>query len=369
MNYLIDQQEQLDQLFARANKAKVVGVDTEFLREKTYYAKLCLIQLGIGDDQFCIDVLQIEDLSVVAQIFRDPTILKIFHAASQDLEVLYQFFGELPEPVYDTQLAAAFCGADLQLGYGAIVEEMLDIKLDKDQARTDWSKRPLSDAQLAYAADDVAYLEPLYALTSDKLESQSKTSWYAEDLAVLANADQYKFEVDEAYHRLSGGALRVTEQYRLQALATWREQTAQQRDIPRTWVIKDRAMYDIAVKYPRSPSALLDMGLLGRKSGPYMAPKIVNLLRQASSGIDKNSKPIWRRVEPLSKPQKQFCSGLMQKTADIAENENIAQALLGTRKTIESLFRHKQSDKLLSGWRTDVIGKPLLAQIEANDAL
>ena len=182
MNYLIEEQSQLTDLkplFTQLHEqSSHVAVDTEFLREKTYNAKLCLVQLGIGEHQYCIDVIAIEDLSVLADLFSDQKILKLFHAARQDMEVLYQTLGVMPNPIFDTQLAAAFNGLDMQIGYSALVQHYLDIELPKSQARTDWTRRPLSAVQLAYAADDVAHLTALYEIGRGELESHGKSTWY-----------------------------------------------------------------------------------------------------------------------------------------------------------------------------------------------
>lgn len=359
MNYLIDQQHQLDKLAPQFAELAWVSVDTEFLREKTYSAKLCLVQLGIGEDQYCIDVLAIPDLSALTKLLINPQTLKVFHAASQDLEVLYQQFGNVPRPIFDTQLAAAFSGADLQISYAGLVEQVTGVSLDKGQSRTDWTRRPLSDAQVRYAGEDVEYLRAVYDHTYKQIVARNRIDWFHDELALLCREQNYQSDPSQAYLRLSGGGLARAAQYRLKAMAQWREQYAQQRDIPRTWVIKDTALYEIATANPNTPKALLDMGVLGPKSGSRFAPIIVNLLR----AVEPQDEPIWRSFDPLTKNDKKICQRLMQRTAEIAEEQGVAQALLGTRKDIEILYRQKHSDKLLNGWRRDVVGVSLLAEL------
>ena len=362
MNYLIDKQQQLDELAGQLSGLSSVAVDTEFLREKTYNAKLCLVQLGFNGHQYCIDVLAIADLSALANLLVDTSILKIFHAASQDLEVLYQQFGAIPTPIYDTQLAAAFCGSDLQIGYAALVEQVTGVSLAKGQARTDWSKRPLSSAQLSYAGEDVEHLHALYESTFNQLNKLGRESWFLEELALLVAEENYQMNPALAFRRLNGGGFKIRDQYRLKALAQWREELAQERDIPRSWVIKDRAMYDIVALNPKKPEDLLNADLLGKKSGPRFAPQIIELFKHTQIGEER----LWRAVEPLSKPEKKLCADMMKKTSQISEQEEIAQALLGTRKDIEKLFRFRQSKKLLKGWRNELIGQPLLDHLKAQ---
>ena len=360
MNHLIEEQSQLKEiepLFEQlSEESGVVAVDTEFLREKTYNAKLCLVQLGIGEHQYCIDVLAIEDLSSLRDLFANERVLKLFHAARQDMEVIYQNFGVLPKPIFDTQLAASFCGADMQIGYGALVLDGLDIDLPKTQSRTDWTRRPLTADQVEYAGDDVAHLDALYRQALEKLKLGDKHAWYDAEISTYYDVDLYVIEPAVAYKRLAGGGLRIAQQYALQALAQWRETMAQQRDIPRTWVIRDDKLFDLAVKRPTSEQDVKDMGAFGRKSAQYLAPQAVKLL----AGVEVGEERIWRKAEPLSKQEKGICSAMMKRVKKLAKDHEIAQALLATRKDIESLYRHRSSEKLLNGWRKATVGEPLL---------
>ncbi len=363
MNYLIDQQSQLkelESLFSELSKnLATVAVDTEFFREKTYNAKLCLVQLGIGDDQYCIDVLQIEDLSLLIDLFADANILKLFHAARQDMEVIYQTLNVLPKPIFDTQLAAGFCGADMQIGYGNLVLERLDIDLPKSQSRTDWTRRPLTPEQIEYAGDDVAHLYALYERSLSELTETKKLDWYQQEIETYYDVDKYIIEPEKAYKRLSGGGLKIPQQYVLKALAQWREEVAQNRDIPRTWVLRDDKLYDLATQRPKTEQAVRDMDVFGKKSVKYFAAEVSKLI----SGVEVGDDRVWRKFEPLTKEEKSFCSNLMKKVAGFAQQHDIAQALLGTRKDIESLYRNRSSKKLLRGWREEIVGKPLIELI------
>jgi ribonuclease D len=360
MNYLIEEQSQLTEiepLFAQLKQTSgVVAVDTEFLREKTYNARLCLIQLGIGDDQYCIDVLAISDLSSIKSLFTEPSVLKLFHAARQDMEVLYQTLGVLPTPIFDTQLAAAFCGSDMQIGYAALVQEITGTELPKTQSRTDWTRRPLSKEQLKYAGEDVEYLASLYRELEQRLEAQNKRAWYTEEIITYYDVDKYQIDPEMAYKRLSGGNLSLKQQYLLKALAAWRESSAQERDIPRSWVIRDDKLYELVVQRPATEQQIRALQSFGRKSATYLIPQALDVIKHTKTG----EKRLWRRVEPLSKQEKSVCSKLMKEVANKSKTLSVAQALLGTRKDIEYLFRHRQSKKLLRGWRQAVIGEHLI---------
>jgi len=366
MNHLIEKQQQLNDLEPQFKKLSeqsgVVAVDTEFLREKTYNAKLCLVQLGIEDNQYCIDVLAIEDLSLLSKLFADEKVLKLFHAARQDMEVIYQTLEVLPKPIFDTQLASAFCGGDMQQGYGAMVLERTGVELPKTQSRTDWTRRPLTADQIEYAGDDVAHLEELYKQTHAQLEEFERLDWFQEEIDSYYELDKYIIDPALAYKRLSGGNLKIKQQYILKALAEWREETAQKRDIPRTWVMRDDKLYDLVIQQPKTEEEIKDLGVFGRKSVVYLAPLALELI----SNVEVGEERLWRKVEPLTKQEKGICSSLMRELKEISEQLGIAQALLGTRKDIEGLYRHRQSKRVLKGWRKDKVGEVLLNYLREN---
>ncbi|RBP50847.1 ribonuclease D [Arenicella xantha] len=368
MNFLIEEQSQLKDLEPLLTQIQaesgVVSVDTEFLREKTYSAKLCLIQLGIGEHQYCIDVLAIDDLGAIKALFSDTKVLKLFHAARQDMEVIYQTLGVLPRPIFDTQLAAAFCGADMQIGYGALVEEVTGVELPKTQSRTDWTRRPLSAEQIKYAGEDVEHLEAIYLDVKARLDDADKHHWYLEEIETYYDLDKYVIDPEVAYQRLSGGGLNIKQQYILKALASWREVSAQARDIPRTWVMRDEKLFDLATQQPSNEEQIKSMGVFGRKSGSYLAPQALEVIQSVVVGEER----IWRKAEPLTKPEKSLCSGMMRHLAKRAKHLEIAQALLGTRKDMEHLFRYRQSKKLMNGWRKSAVGEPLLAYLKEHKA-
>ncbi len=370
MNHLIQEQAQLKELEitidALCEKGGVVAVDTEFLREKTYHAKLCLVQLGIDEHQYCIDVLNIDDLSCLVKLFSAANVLKLFHAARQDIEVILHTLDVLPKPIFDTQLAAAFCGADMQVGYGALVQEVTGVELPKSQSRTDWTRRPLSAEQIKYAGEDVAYLEALYQAGLEKLQQQNKQAWYDAEIEQYYDESLYVIAPEQAYKRLSGGMLKIKPQHVLKALANWREAVAQERDIPRSWVIRDDKLYDLAQANVKSEQELLSLAVFGRRSAGALASQAFEVIRNVDSA---NNEKVWRKVEPLNKEEKSVCSQMMRDLSKLSESHGIAQALLATRKDIEALYRNRQSKKLLKGWREALVGKPMLTFIHQFEGM
>ena len=373
MNYLIEELSQLRELEPIFRQLKedsspdspsIVAVDTEFFREKTYSAQLCLIQLGIAEHQYCIDVLAIEDLSLLVDLFENDNVIKLFHAARQDMEVIYQTLGILPKPIFDTQLASAFLGSDMQIGYGALVSERLGVELPKTQSRTNWTRRPLSPEQIEYAGDDVAYLEVIYRQVIEELKTADKLDWYESELETYYQLDKYIIDPTQAYKRLSGGALRIKHQYILKALAEWREATAIKKNIPRSWVLRDDKLYELACSNAKNEEAVKKLGVFGRKAVVYMAPQALKVMQNAETGDDK----LWRSVEPLNKQEKSLCTLMMKDLTKIAGAQKIAQALLATRKDVENLYRYRQSKKLLNGWREGVVGEPLLVFLREQQA-
>ena len=233
-------QENLAAFVERARSSSVLAIDTEFLREKTYYAKLCLLQMATDDEVVIVDPFEMDDLSVMAPLLEDERIVKLFHAAGQDLEIILREVGVLPRPVFDTQIAAALLGHTQQIGYAALVHAECGVSLKKIDSFTDWSRRPLSASQRDYAADDVVYLPRLYAGMRAALEEKGRLHWLDHDFEELSDPARYEANERERFRRLK----RVSQLSRRQLsaareVAAWRELEAQRRDVPRKWVVTD----------------------------------------------------------------------------------------------------------------------------------
>ena len=239
MEYIASQ-ENLEAFVRRAASSSVLAIDTEFLREKTYYANLCLIQLATDAEVAVVDPFAIEDMKVLAPLLTDSSIVKLFHAGGQDLEILYRELGVLPAPLFDTQVAATLLGHTQQIGYGPLVHSLCGVNLKKSDSFTDWSRRPLSTSQLEYAADDVIYLPKMYRIMVEKLEAKGRLHWLDNDFAAMSDPAHYESDPFERYKRLKRvGQLTRRQLSAAREVACWREVTAQERDMPRKWVLTD----------------------------------------------------------------------------------------------------------------------------------
>ena len=265
----------LAELATRLRAQPRVGLDTEFLRERTYRAQLCLVQLSWADGSACVDPLALEDLGPLAQLLTAPAV-KVMHASRQDLEVLLPVAG-LTRPVFDTQIAAGLTGLPAQIGYAELVRRLLGHELAKSHTRTDWSRRPLSAEQLAYALDDVNYLLPLADRLQQELARLGRLAWLEEELQELADAGALSVDPEKAWQRLKG--LRDLDPGRLRlarALAAWRERNAIEHDRPRGWILEESVLREIVLQVPRTLEALeaiteMPPGLVKRRGGELLA--------------------------------------------------------------------------------------------------
>lgn len=346
-----------------------VAVDTEFLRERTYYPKLCLIQLATADEIACVDPLAVRDLAPLTGLWADTGVTKVFHAASQDLEILLQACGEIPRPVFDTQIAAALLGHPDQIGYARLVADRLGVSLDKGHTRSDWSRRPLSPEELDYAADDVRYLARLYPEMEAELVRRGRRDWLDGEFAALAEPDRYRPAPERAWQRVRGGRrLRPAQRRVLARLAEWRERRAMAADKPRGWIVKDEVLLTLAQKRPGDEAGLERMHNLPdnvrRKYGAELLELITAAARQpALPGVeDEPAATLPPGREPLADL---LLAGLRERAAATG----IAAGVLAGRKELERLIAGERDLALLRGWRYEAAGKALLDLLEGRRAL
>jgi ribonuclease D len=357
----ISSRESLQALCQDLAAADWVALDTEFMREKTYYPQLCLLQLATPAWAACVDPLAELDLApLYAQLYRSD-LTKVLHAAGQDLEILYHLHGRLPTPLFDTQLAAPLLGYADQIGYGNLVAEVLGERLEKAHSRADWSLRPLSDEQLRYAADDVIYLARLYPLLRERLQQQGRLAWLEEDFAALADAGRYAAPPELAWQRVKGAErFKGAQVAVLQALAAWRETTAQARNLPRGWLLKDEALLDIARHQPRDLQALGRIrGLQERFLNSYGSALLALIETARLRPPEPDTRP--QRPERLSPAEEAVADLLMAVVRLRGMEQSLHPSVLASRKDLARLVQGDDDTPLLQGWRRTLIGAELQA--------
>ncbi len=361
---LIADRHALDECIGIAGQSQWIAVDTEFLREKTYYPLLCLIQLRTESAGFCIDVLAIEDITPLQQLFSDNHIIKILHACRQDLEALAQRLEQPLCNLYDTQIAAALCGYGGQVSYAALVESLCRVKLEKSHTRTDWSARPLSSAQLQYAIDDVNYLEQLRRSLDSRLSALARQAWHRDECEKTLQAEDYLIDPEEAWQRLKGGTkIPIQYQRSAKALSIWREHKAQQRNRPREWILSSRALTEICMRQPLNLAELAAIESVHASVVKFSGAAILAVLEANSVATDAvMDEPIWQNYVALNKQQREQVKAIMNKLKSVAEAASISESILANRNDIEALIAGTTNIPLLVGWRYEFFGKALLAE-------
>jgi ribonuclease D len=344
-------------------------LDTEFLRERTYYPKFCLLQIATDDLVACIDPLALEELDPLFEILYDRSITKVFHSGRQDLEIFYNLRGELPGPIFDTQIAAPLLGFSDQVGYATLVAELLGVSLNKAHTRTDWTRRPLSDDQLRYAADDVIYLSQAYQAMHEQLVSLERLDWLQEEFNALTDPALYRNRPEDAWRRiraataLSGGRLSV-----LQALAQWREETAKREDRPRSWLMKEDTMIDLARLQPKDPETLKTTRGVPERTMRRYQKELCTLIADAAQRPpvknEKNSKPTRKTPE-----QEALMDALNSVVRLRAAQHSLNPSLLASKKDLEQLVTGNDQNRMRHGWRYHIVGKELLAMLRGQRTL
>jgi len=364
----IDTASQLADICLKLAHSDWFALDTEFIRERTYYPKLCLLQIGTAELTVCVDPLALDDLSPLLTLIYSPQITKIFHASHQDLEIFFLLQGKIPTPIFDTQLAAPLLGYPSQAAYGTLVNTLLDVQLDKAHARADWSKRPLSQQQLEYAADDVRYLGPLYLKLKNELEERCRLNWTDDDFNELSKLSRYNNLPENAWQRiksarhLNGGKL-IT----LQALAAWREITAQKKNLPRSWLIKDEILTEIARAAPTTLNELSTLPNISEANLARHGKAIIDTVNTSlNSELDNGTARLPQHIE-LTAQQKSLVASLMKMLLACAQANNLQPGSLASRKDIEQLLKGNQDINLLKGWRYDIAGEKILAAIKSEN--
>ena len=339
-----------------------LALDTEFLRERTYLAELALVQLGDGQAVALIDPLADLDLAPLAALLTDASLPKVLHAGRQDLEVLLPLTRTPVAPLIDTQIAAALLGHAAQIGYADLVERELGQPLEKSQARTDWTRRPLSRAQLEYAADDVRWLLPLAAQLEERLRARGRLEWLEEDCRTLTDPELYRPKPADAWQRLKGvETLPPPEQQRLRVLAAWRESEALRRNLPRGWLLADEALRAIARTAPRDRAALAALDVMPGSSVNKLGPPLLAELERAQAlPLDG----IVQRLESRpSHEERERSRRLTERARAIAVALEIAPEVLATQRDLRRIAHGEAPAEVFRGWRAGALVEPLAAEL------
>lgn len=360
MQRILTTSGELAQLAARFQSQAAVALDTEFLRERTYRAQLCLVQIAGGQEAVCIDPLALPDLSPLVQLLASPAMSKVMHASRQDIEVLLPLAGQV-WPVFDTQIAASLTGLPPQIGYADLVRRLLGRDLPKTHTRTDWSRRPLSSEQLEYALDDVRYLLPLQEQLIVQLDKLGRLEWLAEELEVLRDERSYVTDPDSAWLRVKGlGSLDAGRVRLAQALGAWRERRAMERNRPRGWILDDDVLREVVIQVPRSLSALASVAQMPASVVKHCGEEILACVQAAQVPDPPEPLPGRVRPDPVKVALVKRLAALSQKTA---ASLGLSPEVLATRRDLERLAEGRQDALVLKGWRRAVVGEQLLAAL------
>ncbi len=370
---LIESHDALEAACQRWRRSAQLGIDTEFVRERTFYPYLGLIQVADDESAYLVDTVTIDDLGPLADILQDSQVTKIFHSCGEDLEVLYHRFGAFPQPVFDTQVAAAMCGLGYSIGYGRLVESLFDVQLPKDKTRTNWMRRPLSDAQKLYAAQDVVYLIPAFRRLQVELRRLGREEWIQEELQTLFDIERFLPAPDLAYQRIkSMKTLQPRQLAVLQKLAEWREQQARKRNLPRNFVLHEKTLVELARKQPTGRTAIGKVESLRRLDRERYGETLTRLVQEGRQATAEDLPSSPRQGRDLATHRQQI-QQLRQDTEAIAKQASLPPELLVTRKGLEKLMRRfldKRSPVLpreLRGWRQSVVGEQLLERLNAGE--
>lgn len=361
--HLITKTDELAEACARLAASPFIALDTEFMREQTFWPKLCLIQMAGEGTEVLVDSLAPSlDLKPFFELMTNERVLKVFHSARQDIEIVHHLARVIPHPIFDTQVAAMVCGFGEAVSYSMLAKRLLNRNLDKTSRFTDWSRRPLSERQLVYALGDVTHLRDLYPLLKAQLDKSERESWLNEEMAVLTDPATYELHPEQAWKRLKMRIKTPKALAVLMELAAWREREAQSQDVPRSRILKDEALYDIASQAPRSAE---DLGSLrSLHNGFARSTRGRAVLEAVARGLERDPKtiPPIERGEPMPPEAVAVVDLLRVLLKATAGKHGVAPKLIATSDELEEIARCESEDApVLRGWRRKLFGDDALA--------
>jgi ribonuclease D len=366
---LVTDTETLTALCARLAQADFVTVDTEFMRESTYYPDLCLVQVASPTEAAAIDPKAPDlDLAPLLKLLVEDEVLKVFHAGGQDLEIIYNLTGRTPAPLFDTQIAAMALGLGEQIGYTNLVAAYLGIQVDKGARFTDWARRPLNDRQLDYAIGDVTHLATLFPMMVDKLRRTGRGAWLDEEMARACDPATYANDPDKAWTRLRLPSRKPDVLGRLKALARWRELEAQDKDVPRGRIVKDETLGDLAGSPPRSQADLAKVrGLSAAWGSNAIGDRLIRALQEAEP-LPADEMPIREAQRPGLSSEGALIADLLKLLLKIRSKESgVAPKLIVRGDDLDALAAGVRDGlPVLDSWRRELFGDDALALVEGR---
>lgn len=357
-NMMIENTKKLADVCKRFQKCEFVTLDTEFIREKTYYPVLCLIQIASKDEAYCIDPLAADlDLTPLFDLLQNKKVLKVFHAARQDVEIFYHLTGKVPDPIFDTQIGAMVCGFNESVSYQQLVQDLTGVSLDKSMRFTDWSKRPLSEQQIQYALCDVTHLVHVFEALRQQLKQSGRMEWLKEETAVLTNPRTYDVDESTVWQKYKTPFNKPQQLHIFAKVVEWRERKAKLKNKPRRHILKDEVLLELAVAHPGNKQELERLRGLpnGFEKGPYAA-EILDVINQAMADKSGVYVPGSKRP-PLTNGQRNLSELLKFLLSVVADELGVACKVIATSDDIADFILGVKDTKILSGWRYDVFGK------------
>ena len=346
--------DQPDRITANFDQQAIIGVDTEFMREKTFFSQLCLVQLATSDGIYCVDPLSEHEMNDFWQAINSCT--WVLHSARQDIEVIYQTAEFMPAAIFDTQIAAGLLGFAPQMGYAGLIKELFDVDLAKSHTRANWTVRPLPEEYLQYAAEDVEYLLPAHEELTTRLDKLGRVQWAESDSRLLLEPELYDIDPNKAISRLKGARnLRGRQRSAATRLAAWREREALKRDRPRQWILRDNVLVDIAFKLPGNEKELAQIDALPAKLLQRVGKDLVAAVARSS-----NDSSDYRPPGPPDEEQKSLLKKMQAIVAECANDLGIAAETIASKKELSSVtIGGNRDSRVFRGWRKDLIGDQL----------
>ncbi|MEM0898646.1 MAG: ribonuclease D [Pseudomonadota bacterium] len=372
MTTIITETDALAEVCERFRQSPYITIDTEFVRETTFWPDLCLVQIAMDDDAVLIDPLAKGiDLAPLIALLEDQTVIKVFHSARQDLEIFYKLMGSVPMPLFDTQVAAMVCGFGDQIAYDQLVKRLTGAHIDKTSRFTDWKRRPLTEKQTDYALADVTHLRDVYRLLSEQLEETGRAGWVTEEMSLLENPETYDMPPENAWQRMKMRVRKPLDFQIMRDLAQWREETARERNVPRNRVMKDDAIYEIAQQQPITVQALSRLRAVPR--GLEKSSKASAIIRIVEAAKELDPDDLMRVPRP---PASQEGTGaavdlLRIYLKIVSEREGVAAKVLATTADLEALANLGEDADIaaLSGWRRELFGESALQLVAGKLAI